>query len=160
MFLTFPFLSSSFRILPYTHADLNFEQTCIKERGPVLHLGSSVGGTIAEDKDHWNALDMIFPSITASVIPKPIALEAIDRLENRPRELYAGAVLLIDGKELFEATLCLRTVFQDPEKQWIQAGAGVIAQSCPERELTETHEKMASIAPYIVYENDKNSPRK
>lgn len=136
--------------------DSNRSQMSIKERGSVKHLGSSVGGTISKEKDPWSALNTIFPSITASGIPKPIALEAIDRLENRPRELYAGAVLLIHGKELFEATLCLRTVFQDPQKQWIQAGAGVIAQSRPERELTETHEKMASIAPYIVYESENS----
>lgn len=126
----------------------------IKERGPVQHLGSSVGGTLSPSKDPWAAFNVIFPSITASGIPKPIALEAIDRLENTPRELYAGAVLFLQGQDLFEATLCLRTVFQDPQKQWIQAGAGVISASTPERELTETHEKMASIAPFIVYEDE------
>lgn len=44
-------------------------------------------------------------------------------------------------------------MFQDTDKQWIQAGAGVISQSNPERELTETAEKLASIAAFIVYES-------
>lgn len=44
----------------------------------------------------------------------------------------------------------LRSVFQDSQRCWIQAGAGIIAQSTPERELTETREKLASIAPYLM----------
>src|SRR5882757_4519086 len=125
----------------------------IKDRGSVQHFGSSVHGQLSSKADPWTAFNVLFPSITATGIPKDIALAAIDRLETRPRELYSGAVLLIDQKEdFFEATLCLRIVLQDSTNSWIQAGAGIIAQSNPERELTETHEKMASIAPYIVYE--------
>lgn len=125
----------------------------IKERGSVQHLGSSVHGQLSPNSDPWNAFNVLFPSITATGIPKDIALSAIDRLEIRPRELYSGAVLLIDPKDdFFEATLCLRIVLQDATNSWIQAGAGIIAQSNPERELTETHEKMASMAPYVVYE--------
>jgi salicylate synthetase len=123
----------------------------IKERGSVQHLGSSVHGQLSSKADPWTAFNVL--SITASGIPKDVALAAIDRLETRPRELYSGAVLLIDPKEdFFEATLCLRIVLQDPTNSWLQAGAGIIAQSKPERELTETHEKMASVAPYIVFE--------
>jgi salicylate synthetase len=60
--------------------------------------------------------------------------------------------LLIDGREdFFEATLCLRTVFQDSIRAWIQAGAGIISQSNPERELTKTAEKLESVAPYIGF---------
>jgi salicylate synthetase len=125
----------------------------IKERGSVQHLGSSVLGQLSPTSDPWTAFNVLFPSITASGIPKNTALEAIDRLETRPRELYSGAVLLIDSKdEFFEATLCLRIVLQDSTNSWIQAGAGIIAQSNPEREFTETCEKMASTAPYIVFE--------
>ena len=125
----------------------------IKERGSVQHLGSSVIGQLSTTSDPWSAFNVLFPSITASGIPKNDALEAIDRLETRPRELYSGAVLLIDSKDdFFEATLCLRIVLQDKTNSWIQAGAGIIAQSDPEREFTETCEKMASVAPYVVFE--------
>ena len=110
-------------------------------------------GQLSAKADAWSALNVLFPSITATGIPKNTAMKAIERLETRPRELYSGAVMLIDGKEdLFEATLCLRTVFQDTDKTWIQAGAGIISKSNPERELTETAEKLASVAPYVVYE--------
>ena len=127
----------------------------IKQRGSVQHLGSRVTGRLSSSLDAWSAFNIVFPSITAAGIPKDVAVRAISRIESRPRELYSGSVFLLDGdgKDFFEATLCLRTVFQDTDKQWIQAGAGVISQSNPERELTETAEKLASIAAFIVYES-------
>ncbi|KAH7029242.1 putative salicylate synthetase, partial [Microdochium trichocladiopsis] len=122
----------------------------VRPRGSVQHLGSRVAGNLAPGKDTWDAFNVLFPSITASGIPKNAALEAIQRLEEQPRELYSGAVLLVDGPEFLEAALVLRTVFQDSSRQWLQAGAGVISQSNPEREFTETREKLASIAPFVV----------
>ncbi|KAI9148710.1 Salicylate synthase [Paramyrothecium foliicola] len=128
----------------------------IRPRGSVQHLGSRVAGKLAPGKDAWDAFNVLFPSITASGIPKPLALEAIQRLEPQPRELYSGAVLLIDGTEFLEAALVLRSAFQDESRRWIQAGAGVILQSSPQREFLETREKLASIAPYVVRrENDQ-----
>ncbi|KAI9035792.1 ADC synthase [Aspergillus affinis] len=124
----------------------------VRARGSVQHLGSRVSGKLAADKDPWDALAVIFPSITASGIPKQAALEGIQRLESEPRELYSGAVLMLDGPESFEASLVLRTVFQDHHHSWVQAGAGVITQSKPDRELTETREKLASVAPFVVAE--------
>ncbi|WP_204279694.1 chorismate-binding protein, partial [Serratia marcescens] len=85
------------------------------------------------------AFTVLFPSITASGIPKNAALNAIMQIEKTPRELYSGAILLLDDMR-FDAALVLRSVFQDSQRCWIQAGAGIIAQSTPERELTETRE--------------------
>ncbi|RAL12897.1 putative salicylate synthetase [Aspergillus homomorphus CBS 101889] len=127
----------------------------VRPRGSVQHLGSTVSGCLKPEKDPWDTLEVLFPSITASGIPKQAALEGIQRLEKRPRELYFGAVLLIHGNMTLEAALVLRTVFQDPVRQWVQVGAGVIAQSTPVRELTETGEKLASIAPFVVSETAK-----
>lgn len=125
----------------------------IKERGSVQHLGSGVHGQLSPEADSWTAFNVLFPSITASGIPKNDALRAIDRLETRPRELDSGSILLIDAKEdFFEATLCLRIVLQDATNAWFQAGAGIIEQSNPDREFTDMVEKLGSIAPYIVYE--------
>lgn len=122
----------------------------VRPRGSVQHLGSSVSGTLAHSKDAWDAFNVLFPSITASGIPKELALDAIQRLENKPRELYSGAILLAKGTDFLEAALVLRTAFQDCSRQWLQAGAGVISQSDPQREFTETGEKLASIAPFVV----------
>ncbi|KAJ5094350.1 salicylate synthetase [Penicillium angulare] len=126
------------------------ELMSIRERGPVQHLGSTISGLLSPDKDIWDAFGVLFPSITASGAPKSSAIEAIQRLESTPRELYSGAVLFIEGPENLEAALVLRSVFQDSSRQWIQAGAGVILKSNPQRELTETEEKLASIAPFVV----------
>lgn len=138
----------------------------VRERGSVQHLGSQVRGELAPGHDAWDAFDVLFPAITASGIPKIPALEAILRLEAVPRELYeavprelySGAVLMLEGEQLFEAALVLRSAFQDQQHSWIQAGAGVIAQSNALRELTETCEKLSSVAPFLVRceENDKD----
>ncbi|KAE8353678.1 ADC synthase [Aspergillus coremiiformis] len=122
----------------------------VKARGSVQHLGSRVSGCLERNKDAWDALGELFPSITATGIPKDAALEAIQRLESRPRELYSGAVLMLEGSDTMEAALVLRSVFQDKSRRWIQAGAGVISQSNAERELTETREKLGSIAPFVM----------
>ncbi|KAK7990583.1 salicylate synthetase [Apiospora arundinis] len=122
----------------------------VKVRGSVQHLGSRVAGHLAPENDIWDALDTMFPSITASGIPKTEALKVIEELEDLPRELYSGAVLMIDGARSFEATLALRTIFQDADHSWVQAGAGITAQSSAERELTETCEKLGSFAPYVA----------
>ncbi|KAE8319536.1 ADC synthase [Aspergillus transmontanensis] len=127
----------------------------VRPRGSVQHLGSSVSGTLSPDRDAWDAFSILFPSITGTGIPKQAALEGIWRLEKHPRELYSGAILLIEDPETWDAALVLRTVFQGLEKQWIQAGAGIVAQSSPGRELTETSEKLASIAPYVVAERNQ-----
>ncbi|KAE8152565.1 ADC synthase [Aspergillus avenaceus] len=124
----------------------------VRRRGSVQHLGSRVVGMLSPERSVWEAFEVLFPSITASGIPKRAAIEAIQRLEHQPRELYAGAVFMIEDLESFEAALVLRTVFQDENRQWVQAGAGVISQSLPEREMTETCEKLASIAPFVVTE--------
>ncbi|KAB8247411.1 ADC synthase [Aspergillus flavus] len=127
----------------------------VRPRGSVQHLGSTVSGALLPGKDAWDTFNILFPSITATGIPKQAALEGIGRLEKHPRELYSGAILLIEDPETWDVALVLRTVFQGREKQWIQAGAGIVAQSSPGRELTETSEKLASIAPYVFAERNQ-----
>ena len=93
---------------------------------------------------------MLFPSITASGIPKAPALEAIYRLEPQRRELYSGAVLMADSGGALEAALALRSIFAEGDRAWIRAGAGIVGQSRPDREFEETCEKLASVAPFVV----------
>lgn len=122
------------------------------ERGSVQHIASEVTGTLRDGKDAWDAFDVLFPSITASGIPKTASIEAILRMEDESRGLYSGAILMV-GENEFEACLVLRSAFQESGKSWIQAGCGMIGLSTPEREFTETIEKFAGIAPYVVCEN-------
>ncbi|GAB17616.1 putative salicylate synthetase [Gordonia effusa NBRC 100432] len=122
----------------------------VRERGSVQHLASTVRGSLDPAAGPWRALAVLFPSITASGIPKREAIEAIYRLEPHGRELYSGAVLTASSAGDLEATLALRTAFSDDGQAWLCAGAGVVDQSTPDREFEETCEKLGSVAPFVV----------
>ncbi len=121
----------------------------VKERGSVQHLGSSVSGELSPGRTGWDALDALFPGVTASGIPKTGAIDAIARLEE-PRGLYAGAVLAVSQDGAMDAALVLRAVYSENGRAWLRAGAGIVSGSTPEREYEETCEKLSSIAPYVV----------
>ncbi|KAJ9482633.1 hypothetical protein VN97_g10792 [Penicillium thymicola] len=120
-------------------------------RGNVQHLFSHVCGQLTRGKDGWDALPGLVANITVPGLPGHGNMEAIQSTEPQPRDLYCGAALILDnGAGFFGATLVLRTVFQDQNRQWLQAGAGVTAYSTPGREFSETCEKLGSVAPYVV----------
>jgi salicylate synthetase len=121
----------------------------VRERGSVQHLASTVRGRLAAGRTAWDALDAIFPSVTASGIPKRPGVDSVFR-HDRPRGLYSGAVLMVSPTGALEAALVLRAVYQTGAGAWLRAGAGVVAQSRPEREFEETCEKLGSVAPYVV----------
>ncbi|GAA3410857.1 salicylate synthase [Streptosporangium vulgare] len=121
----------------------------VKERGSVQHLGSSVSGELPPGRTSWDALDALFPGVTASGIPKAGAIDAIGRLEE-PRGLYSGAVLAVSQDGAMDAALVLRAVYSENGRAWLRAGAGIVSGSTPEREYEETCEKFSSIAPYVV----------
>ncbi|RBO86940.1 salicylate synthase [Nocardia puris] len=122
----------------------------VRERGSVQHLASTVRGRLAADRSSWDALEVLFPSVTASGIPKREGVDSVFRNDGSPRGLYSGAVVAISPTGALEATLVLRAVYQTAEGAWLRAGAGIVAQSTPEREFEETCEKLGSIAPYVV----------
>ncbi|WP_067647240.1 salicylate synthase [Nocardia harenae] len=122
----------------------------VRERGSVQHLASTVRGTLADDRTPWDALEVLFPSVTASGIPKREGVDSVFRLDHDPRGLYSGAVVTVSGTGALEATLVLRAVYQTTEGAWLRAGAGIVGQSRPEREFEETCEKLSSVAPYVV----------
>ncbi|MFH5211894.1 salicylate synthase [Antrihabitans sp. NCIMB 15449] len=122
----------------------------VRERGSVQHLASTVRGQLAANHSHWDALEALFPSVTASGIPKDASIDTIFRLDGAPRGLYSGAVLVVSPGGNLEATLVLRAVYQAGGQAWLRAGAGVIGQSQPDREFEETCEKLGSVAPYVV----------
>ncbi|MFI9406264.1 salicylate synthase [Nocardia sp. NPDC052316] len=122
----------------------------VRERGSVQHLSSTVCGTLAADRSSWDALEVLFPSVTASGIPKRAGIDSVFRLDHDPRGLYSGAVVTVSPTGALEATLVLRAIYQTTEGAWLRAGAGIVAQSKPEREFEETCEKLGSIAPYVV----------
>lgn len=122
----------------------------VRERGSVQHLGSTVTGRLDASKDRMDALETLFPAVTASGIPKAAGVEAILRLDESPRELYSGAVVRFSADGGLDAALTLRTVYERDGRTWLRAGAGVIAASEPGREFEETCEKLATLAPHLV----------
>jgi salicylate synthase len=118
----------------------------VVERGTAQHLASELTGQLPADRGPWHAFAAVFPSVTASGIPKPEAYALIRALEEQPRDLYAGAVLMVTEDGTLDAALVLRSVYQRDGRTWLRAGAGVVEQSEPERELTETCEKLRSVS--------------
>jgi anthranilate synthase component 1/salicylate synthetase len=122
----------------------------VKRRGTVQHLGSQVAGQLSAGYGPWDAFGAVFPSVTASGVPKHAAYASIRRHEPERRGLYGGAVFTIDRNGVMDAALVLRTIFREAGRTWLRAGAGIVEQSRPERELQETCEKLRSVAQYLV----------
>ena len=122
----------------------------VVERGSVQHLASEVTGHLSRGRDGWDALGAIFPTATASGVPKQAACDLIATDESEPRGLYGGAVLTADASGAVDAGLVLRTVQRRGGRTWLRAGGGVIEASRPERELEETREKLGSVAGFLV----------
>ncbi|OEV12818.1 salicylate synthase [Streptomyces nanshensis] len=126
------------------------EFLAVKPRGSVQHLASRVATELSEERTAWDALSAVFPPVTASGIPKQAAYRLIRELEDRPRGMYAGAVVLAGADGSLDAALVLRAVYQHGGRAWLRAGAGVVGASRPSREYEETCEKLLSVAPYVV----------
>ncbi|WP_024440717.1 MULTISPECIES: salicylate synthase [unclassified Mycobacterium] len=122
----------------------------VRERGSVQHLGSTVRGRLHPARDRMDALEALFPAVTASGIPKSAGIDAILRLDDCPRGLYSGAVVMFSADGGLDAALTLRAAYERDGRCWLRAGAGVIAESRPEREFEETCEKLATLAPYLI----------
>lgn len=118
-------------------------------RGSVQHLASRVRGQLATGCHAWDAFEKLFPAVTASGIPKREALDSIRRHEAQPRGLYSGCVMIVDSDGALDAALVLRSVYRDGDRCWLQAGAGLVPLSTPEREWTETCEKLACVAQHL-----------
>ncbi len=126
------------------------EFMAVENRGSVQHLSSRVSGRLEQGRNAWHAFAELFPAVTVSGIPKAVAFELIRRYENEPRNLYSGAVLTVDSDGALDAALVLRAVFQRGGRTWLRAGAGIVEQSTPDRELEETCEKLRSISRFLV----------
>ena len=122
----------------------------VRERGSVQHLGSTVTGRLDPAKSRMDALETLFPAVTASGIPKAAGVDAILRLDESPRELYSGAVVMFSADGGLDAALTLRSAYERNGRTWLRAGAGIIAASDPDREFEETCEKLATLAPHLV----------
>ena len=110
----------------------------------VMHIVSGVSGKLTPDVNPIDVIRAVFPHGTVSGAPKVRAMEIIDELEPVARGPYAGAVGYVDFSGNIDTAICLRTVVIAGEKAWVQAGAGLVADSDPGREFEETMDKAAA----------------
>lgn len=113
----------------------------IERYSHVMHITSNVTGTLREDCDAFDALKASLPAGTVSGAPKVRAMEVIDELEPHRRGPYAGAVGYIDYSGNMDTCIALRTLVIQGNRAYVQAGAGIVADSIPESEYQETLNK-------------------
>jgi anthranilate synthase component 1 len=111
----------------------------------VMHLVSSLRGTLREGTDFFDALMACFPAGTVSGAPKVRAMQIIDELEPSRRGIYAGAIMYLDFSGNLDCCIALRTLVAKNGRAHIQAGGGVVADSVPENEYQETVNKARAI---------------
>ncbi len=107
----------------------------------VMHIVSGVDGKLAEGKDQFDVLEACFPAGTVSGAPKIRAMEIIDELEPSRRGPYAGAVGYFGFSGNMDFCITIRTFIMKDNDLWIQAGAGIVSDSVPEKEFEETINK-------------------
>jgi anthranilate synthase component I len=111
----------------------------------VMHLTSIVEGKLADDRDRLDALVSCFPAGTVSGAPKVRAMQIIRELEPSGRGLYAGAVGYVDFAGNLDFCIAIRTIVMSKGQAYVQAGAGIVADSNPAAEYEETHDKARAL---------------
>lgn len=134
--------------LPETVQVFDFMQ--VKQYRCVQHLSSRVGGQLKQGKTLWDALKVLFPGITVSGIDKQRALEWIDRLEDEPRGIYAGGIGWVDSNGTADLAIAIRSAYQYGDTVYLNAGAGIVAESVPQKEYIESVNKMNTMLSNLV----------
>ena len=111
----------------------------------VMHMVSKVSGELADGRAAMDVLKAAFPAGTVSGAPKVRAMEIIDELEPTRRGPYAGAIGYLSYGGDLDTCICIRTVLVKDGTAYVQAGAGIVADSVPEREYEETQNKAAAL---------------
>ncbi|PLV58732.1 anthranilate synthase component I family protein [Thermotoga sp. KOL6] len=122
----------------------------IERYSHVMHIVSQVSGEVKEGKDAIDVFEATFPAGTVSGAPKVRAMEIIEELEPTPRGPYAGAVGYFSfpdelGRMNMDSAITIRSFFFKGKQGWIQAGAGIVYDSVPEREYQETLNKLRAL---------------
>jgi anthranilate synthase component I len=121
------------------------EMMHVERYSHVMHLVSSVTGTLREDLGPVDVLEAVFPAGTVSGAPKVRAMEIIDALEPTRRGPYAGAVGYVDFAGNSDTCITIRTVVLKGGTAYVQAGAGIVADSKPTAEEAETRAKAGAV---------------
>ena len=107
----------------------------------VMHIGSTVRGEIRGDKDALDAIEAVLPAGTLSGAPKIRACQLIGELENNKRGIYGGAIGYIDFTGNMDTCIAIRIAYKKNGKVFVRSGAGIVADSDPDKEFEESLNK-------------------
>jgi len=127
------------------------ELMAIEKYSHVMHIVSDVRGTLRKNKDVFDVMRAAFPAGTVTGAPKVRAMEIIDELENLRRGPYAGSVGYFSFSGNLDSCITIRTVVVKNGIAYIQAGAGIVAYSDPEKEYRETLNKAKALLKAIEF---------
>lgn len=111
----------------------------------VMHIGSTVAGKIRDDKDALDAVEAVLPAGTLSGAPKIRACQIIQELEKEKRGIYGGAVGYLDFTGNLDVCISIRLAYKKNGKVCVQSGAGIVADSVPEKEYEECINKARAV---------------
>lgn len=111
----------------------------------VMHIGSTARGEICKGKDALDAIEAVLPAGTLSGAPKIRACQLIGELENNKRGIYGGAIGYIDFTGNMDTCIAIRIAYKKNGKVFVRSGAGIVADSVPEKEYTECINKAKAV---------------
>ena len=111
----------------------------------VMHIGSTVRGEICKGKDALDAIEAVLPAGTLSGAPKIRACQLIGELEHNKRGIYGGAIGYIDFTGNMDTCIAIRIAYKKNGKVFVRSGAGIVADSVPEKEYTECINKAKAV---------------
>ena len=111
----------------------------------VMHIGSTVRGEICKGKDALDAIEAVLPAGTLSGAPKIRACQLIGELENNKRGIYGGAIGYIDFTGNMDTCIAISIAYKKNGKVFVRSGAGIVADSVPEKEYTECINKAKAV---------------
>jgi anthranilate synthase component 1 len=117
----------------------------IERYSHVMHIGSTVRGKIAEGYDALDAIEAVLPAGTLSGAPKIRACQLIGELENNKRGIYGGAIGYIDFTGNMDTCIAIRIAYKKNGKVFVRSGAGLVADSVPEKEFEECLNKAKAV---------------
>ena len=123
---------------------------CIEKFSHVMHIGSTIRGEIREEYDGLDAVSAVLPAGTLSGAPKIRACQLIGKLEQNKRGIYGGAIGYIDFTGNLDVCIAIRIAYKKNGKVFVRSGAGIVADSDPEKEYQESINKAAAVINSLI----------
>lgn len=130
----------------------------VNKYSKIMHIASEVEGDIRDNMDAFDAVESVLPAGTLSGAPKIRACEIIEELEQYPRGIYGGALGYVDFNGSLDVAIAIRMAVKKNDRVYIQAGAGIVADSVPHSEYMETYNKALAVMNAVKSASTANLP--